>query len=69
MVLKSGYWTMTLKLLKKQLRELSEDKAFSVVADVSKQAEVAAAFQKVVDYFGDLNVVVNNAGVHQPKPP
>ena len=47
--------------------ELSEDKAFSVVADVSKQAEVAAAFQKVVDHFGDLNVVVNNAGVAPTK--
>ena len=45
----------------------AEDKAFSVVADVSKQAEVAAAFQKVVDYFGDLNVVVNNAGVAPTK--
>ena len=33
----------------KAVAELSEDKAFSVVADVSKQAEVAAAFQKVVD--------------------
>ena len=41
--------------------------AFSVVADVSKQAEVAAAFQKVVDHFGDLNVVVNNAGVAPTK--
>ena len=51
----------------KAVAELSEDKAFSVVADVSKQAEVAAAFQKVVDYFGDLNVVVNNAGVAPTK--
>lgn len=52
----------------KAVAELSEDKAFSVVADVSKQAEVAAAFQKVVDHFGDLNVVVNNAGVAPTKP-
>ena len=44
------------------------EKAFSVVADVSKQAEVAAAFQKVVDHFGDLNVVVNNAGVAPTTP-
>ncbi len=34
---------------------------------MSKQAEVAAAFQKVVDHFGDLNVVVNNAGVAPTK--
>lgn len=59
---------MTLKLLKKQLLSCQKTKAFSVVADVSKQAEVAAAFQKVVDHFGDLNVVVNNAGVHQQNP-
>ncbi len=32
------------------------------VADVSKQAEVASCFPKIVDHFGDLNVVVNNAG-------
>ena len=51
----------------KAVAELSEDKAFSVVADVSKQAEVAAAFQKVVDHFGDLNVVVNNVW-HQQNP-
>ena len=51
----------------KAVAELSEDKAFSVVADMSKQAEVAAAFQKVVDHFGDLNVVVNNAGVAPTK--
>ena len=47
---------------------MSVDKAFAVVADVSKQAEVAAAFQKVVDHFGDLNVVVNNAGIDPTTP-
>ena len=52
----------------KAVAELSVDKAFAVVADVSKQAEVAAAFQKVVDHFGDLNVVVNNAGVAPTTP-
>lgn len=52
----------------KAVAELSEDKAFSVVADVSKQAQAAAAFQKVVDHFGDLNVVVNNAGVASTTP-
>lgn len=52
----------------KAVAELSAEKAFVVVADVSKQPEVAAAFQKVVDYFGDLNVVVNNAGVAPPTP-
>lgn len=52
----------------KAVAELSAENAFAVVADVSKQAEVAAAFQKVVDHFGDLNVVVNNAGVAPTTP-
>ena len=52
----------------KAVAELSVDKAFTVVADVSKQAEVAAAFQKVVDHYEDLNIVVNNAGVAPTTP-
>ena len=68
MVLKSEYWTTTLKLQKKRLLNCQQIKAFAVVADVSKQAEVAAAFPKVVDHFGDLNVVVNNAGVAPTTP-
>ena len=62
---KVGILDYNAETAEKAVAELSEDKAFSVVADVSKQAEVAAAFQKVVDHFGDLNVVINNAGVHQ----
>lgn len=65
---KVGVLDYDAETVEKAVAELSEDKAFSVLADVSKQAEVAAAFQKVVDYFGDLNVVVNNAGVHQQNP-
>ncbi len=52
----------------KAVAELSAKNAFAVVADVSKQAEVAQAFQQVVDHFGDLNVVVNNAGVAPTTP-
>ncbi len=64
---KGGVLDYDAETAEKAVAELSEDKAFSVVADVSKQAEVAAAFQKVVDHFGDLNVVVNNAGVAPTK--
>ena len=64
MVLKSGVLDYNAETAEKAVAELSADKAFAVVADVSKQAEVAAKLpKKVVDHFGDLNVVVNNAGV------
>ena len=59
---KVGILDYNAETAEKAVAELSEDKAFSVVADVSKQAEVAAAFQKVVDHFGDLNVVINRSG-------
>ena len=65
---KVGILDYNAETAEKAVAELSEDKAFSVVADVSKQAEVAAAFQKVVDHFGDLNVVINNAGVAPTTP-
>lgn len=48
--------------------KLSPEAAVAVVADVSKRDQVFDAFQKVVDTFGDLNVVVNNAGVAPTTP-
>lgn len=47
----------------KAVQELSPQDAYAVVADVSKREEVAKAFAQVVEHFGDLSVVVNNAGV------
>ena len=60
---KVGVLDYNAETAEKAVAELSAENALAVVADVSKQAEVAAAFQKVVDHFGDLNVVVHNAGV------
>ena len=65
---KVGVLDYNAETAEKAVAELSADKAFAVVADVSKQAEVTAAFQKVVDHFGDLNVVVNNASVAPTTP-
>ena len=48
--------------------KLSPEDAVAVVADVSKRDQVFDAFQKVVDTFGDLNVVVNNAGIAPTTP-
>ena len=65
---KVGLLDYNAETVEKAVAELSATKTFAVVADVSKQAEVATAFQKVVDHFGDLNVVVNNAGVAPTTP-
>ena len=65
---KVGVLDYNAETAEKAVAELSADKAFAVVADVSKQGEVAAKKKKVVDHFGDLNVVVNNAGVAPTTP-
>ena len=52
----------------KAVQELSPQDAYAVVADVSKREEVAKAFAQVVEHFGDLSVVVNNAGVAPTTP-
>ncbi|MGV3011096.1 (S)-acetoin forming diacetyl reductase [Streptococcus thoraltensis] len=52
----------------KAVEALSSKDAFAVVADVSNRDEVFAAFDKVVEHFGDLTVVVNNAGIAPTTP-
>ena len=39
-----------------------------VQADVSKEDQVKAMFTKVVEAFGSLDVLVNNAGIQKPAP-
>ncbi|MFT9266620.1 (S)-acetoin forming diacetyl reductase [Oenococcus sp.] len=48
--------------------EFGADTAFAVKGDVSKRDEVFAAVEKISDKFGDLNVIVNNAGVAPTTP-
>ena len=46
----------------KAAKELGEN-SFAIKADVSDREQVISALNAVVDKFGDLNVVVNNAGI------
>lgn len=41
------------------------DRALGVRADVSDLTSITVAFAKIIDHFGDVNVVVNNAGLHR----
>ncbi|MCE2141387.1 SDR family NAD(P)-dependent oxidoreductase, partial [Streptococcus thermophilus] len=42
--------------------------SFALKADVSDRDQVVAALEAVVEKFGDLNVVVNNAGIAPTTP-
>ncbi len=43
-------------------------KEFLVQADVSNEDQVKAMFAKVIEEFGSLDVLVNNAGIQKPCP-
>jgi rhamnulose-1-phosphate aldolase/alcohol dehydrogenase len=50
-------------------RELgTTDVAVSVVADVTDEAQISAAFQRAVLAFGGVDLIVNNAGLSISKP-
>lgn len=50
----------------KEVKELGRE-SFAVQADVSKRDEVFSMINKVVERFGQLDVVVSNAGIAQVK--
>ena len=43
-------------------------KAFAVVGDVSKHADVARLFQESAAAFGRIDILVNNAGIYEGQP-
>lgn len=45
------------------LNEIGKDKAIFVQQDVSKEADWDPVFQKTIDQFGPVNVLLNNAGI------
>ncbi|WP_159547864.1 (S)-acetoin forming diacetyl reductase [Streptococcus halichoeri] len=45
-----------------------EGDAYAAVANVASREEVLTAFDQIVSHFGDLHVVVNNAGVAPTTP-
>ncbi|AOX19437.1 SDR family NAD(P)-dependent oxidoreductase [Kozakia baliensis] len=49
--------------LEKILKELPQDRADIAKADVSKRSEAEAAVAKTVERFGQLDLLISNAGV------
>src|SRR5882672_9167435 len=45
-----------------------DGKELVVQADVSQEDQVQAMFAKVIEEFGWLDVLVNNAGIQKPSP-
>lgn len=45
--------------------ETAGGKAVAVAADVTKESEVQALIQSAIEYFGQLDIVVNNSGIYE----
>ncbi len=58
------YWTTMLKQLKKRIEVVRRNTLQSLPCIKTSRS----GFPKVVDHFGDLNVVVNSAGVAPTTP-
>ncbi|WP_164683551.1 (S)-acetoin forming diacetyl reductase [Streptococcus hyointestinalis] len=65
---KVGILDYNAETAQKAVDAISSENTIAVVANVAKRDEVFAAFDKVVEAFGDLHVVINNAGVAPTTP-
>jgi len=56
------------KAMAQKARSNSGGKEFVVQADVANEDQVKTMFAKVIETFGRLDVLVNNAGIQKPSP-
>jgi NAD(P)-dependent dehydrogenase (short-subunit alcohol dehydrogenase family) len=54
--------------LEQAVAELGVENAFGTTADVASKSDVLAAFDLVTNHFGQVDGLVNNAGMAKPNP-
>jgi NAD(P)-dependent dehydrogenase (short-subunit alcohol dehydrogenase family) len=58
----------TLDAHAKTLRETHDAETFTFAGDMSKEADIVAAFEGAVDALGDVDILVANAGIGKSAP-
>ena len=59
---------INMELAEKARREIGENKAYLYQADFSKPAEIRAVFAQIIEDFGQIHVLINNAGIVSTAP-
>jgi len=49
-------------------REIGEERALAIQADVSQRGDVQAMFERIDQVFGRVDVLINNAGINRDGP-
>src|SRR4026207_441073 len=52
----------------RKVQAIAPVKDLPVQADVSQEDQVREMFRKVIESFGSLDVLINNAGIQMPSP-
>ncbi len=61
-----GLFARSENKLREAVQDLGDDRAFGVVGDVRDSADIAAGFAAIKAHFGQLDGLINNAGVARP---